>query len=169
HGASGTVVFQKEAAAINRAVNLGAVGRTDQFVGRGGRLEIGDARERIRIEPLNLVGTLGGKNQRAPAGAIVGVQGHWLQWFPSPSRGGALRSRASRTMRPPILRDAAFRPLLRMRRRQAANYPAPFSRSSASAIFALRPSASSRLSFSSSTTSSGARATKLAFASLAST
>src|ERR1019366_5486068 len=49
------------------------------------------------------------------------------------------------------------------------DHVAPLSSSSASAIFSLRPSASSRFSFSSSTTSSGARATKLALPSLAST
>src|SRR5450830_167332 len=49
------------------------------------------------------------------------------------------------------------------------DHVAPLSRSSASTIFSLRPSASSRFSFSSSTTSSGARATKLALPSLAST
>src|SRR5450830_1476942 len=48
-------------------------------------------------------------------------------------------------------------------------HTAPLRRSNASAIFALRPTASSRFSFSSSTTSSGARATKLALPSLAST
>src|SRR5450755_1612021 len=49
------------------------------------------------------------------------------------------------------------------------DHVAPLSRSSASAIFALRATASSRFSFSSSTTSSGARATKLGLPSLPST
>src|SRR6478736_6475982 len=49
------------------------------------------------------------------------------------------------------------------------DHVAPLSRSSASTIFALRPTASSRFSFSSSTTSSGARDTKFGLLSLAST
>ena len=108
-------------------------------MGGGRHVEIGDVRQRGRVEPLNLVGTLGGEDQRCTARAIIGVDVIGIGVPDAVPRG----AQAKRPGHP-----------------SCSLYTAPFNRSSASAILALRATASSRFSFSSSTTSSGAFAMK---------